>query len=181
MQAPTTQAATPSMPRQIAGTHSGSRPPAATSLSSTRRRRLYLLRPPRYPARQPRLSPDATFRATRRRTTLAATVGCLSSPSLALSAPALPFGSPTNASRRSHLLLLDDPPPPLLMDRRHRDAAAQVPRRRRQVSGFPACSPPPRLWPKRPFRGRRSTLHHGEHLWARRSSRACPSSLLMFQ
>jgi len=142
MQAPTTQAATPSMPRQIAGPHSGSRPPAATSLSSIRRRRLYLPRPPRYPARQPRLSPDETFRATRRRTTSAATVGRLSSPSLALSAPFLPFGSPTNASRRSHLLLLDDPSPPLLMDRRQRRAAARVPAATPAGVGIPGLQPP---------------------------------------
>lgn len=140
MQAPTTQAATPSMPRQITGPHSGSRPPAATSLSSIRRRRLYLLRPPRYPTRQPRLSPDATFRATRRRTTLAATVGRLPSPSLALSAPLLPLRSPTSASSRSHLLLLDDPP--LLMDRRHRDAAAQVPAATPAGVGIPGLQPP---------------------------------------
>ena len=142
MQAPTTQAATPSMPRQIAGPHSGSRPPAATSLSSIRRRRLYLLRPPRYPARQPRLSPDATFRATRRRTTLAATVGRLSSPSLALSAPFLPFGSPKKRFPSKPLLLLDDPPSPLLMDRRHRDAAAQVPAATPAGVGIPGPQPP---------------------------------------
>lgn len=142
MQAPTTQAATPSMPRQIAGTHSGSRPPAATSLSSIRRRRLYLLRPPRYPARQPRLSPDATFRAARRRTTSAATVGRLPSPSLALSAPLIPLRSPTSTSRRSHLLLLDDPPSPLLMDRRHRDPTARVPAATPAGVGIRGLQPP---------------------------------------